>query len=43
MFIILLVTLSSLSSAGVLALWMALTGFNVSRIDLLHDVSLWQR
>ena len=39
--IILLVSTASLFSAGVLALWMALTGIDVSRFHLLPDLSLW--
>ena len=41
MSIILLVTVSGLFSAGVLALWMALTGTDISRTHLFHDLFLW--
>lgn len=41
MSIICLVLGASLCSAGVLALWMALTGVDVSRMVSLRDLSLW--
>ena len=43
MSIICLVLGASLFSAGVLALWMTLTGVDVSRFHLLPDSSPWQR
>ncbi|HLZ55076.1 MAG TPA: hypothetical protein VKS19_11400 [Verrucomicrobiae bacterium] len=39
--IILLVLGASLFSAGVLAFWMALTGFDASRMLSFRDLSLW--
>ena len=43
MFVILVVTMTTLSTAGALAAWMASTGFDVSRIVSIQGLSLWQK